>query len=80
MLLGAPFTRGPPDFVYPVYPHEKPLGGSRLEKLEEMQRSTVRQKDASETEGEGIQNSDQASNDMGQKRGLQRRDKKNGLR
>ena len=36
--------------------------GSRLEKLEEMQRSTVRQKDASETEGEGIQNSDQASN------------------
>ena len=29
---------------------------------EEMQRSTVRQKDASETEGEGIQNSDQASN------------------
>ena len=37
-------------------------GGSRLEKLEEMQRSTVRQKDASETEGEGIQNSDQASN------------------
>ena len=43
--------------------------------------STVRQKDASETEGECIQNSDQASNDiMGQKRGLQRRDKKNGLR
>ena len=37
-------------------------GGSRLEKLEEMQRSTVRQKDASETEGESIQNSDQASN------------------
>ena len=36
-------------------------GGSRLDKLEEMQRSTVRQKDASETEGEGIQNSDQAS-------------------
>ena len=33
-------------------------GGSRLEKLEEMQWSTVRQKDASETEGEGIQNSD----------------------
>ena len=31
-------------------------------KLEEMQRSTLRQKDASETEGEGIQNSDQASN------------------
>ena len=37
-------------------------GGSRLEKLEEMQRSTVRQKDASETEGEGVQYSDQASN------------------
>ena len=36
--------------------------GSRLEKLEELQRSTVRQKDASETEGESIQNSDQASN------------------
>ena len=36
-------------------------GGSRLEKLEEMQRSTVRQKDASETEGEGIQNSDQVA-------------------
>ena len=40
-------------------------GGSRLEKLEEMQRSTVRQKDASEnaseTEGQGIQNSDQAA-------------------
>ena len=59
---------------------------SRLEKLEEMQRSrpTVRQKDASETEEEGIQNSDQASNArpayMGQKRVLQRRDKKNGLR
>ena len=33
-----------------------------LEKLEEMQRSTVRQKDASATEGESIQNSDQASN------------------
>ena len=30
--------------------------------MEEMQRSTVRQKDASETEGESIQNSDQASN------------------
>ena len=29
---------------------------------EEMQRSTVRQKDASENEGEGIENSDQASN------------------
>ena len=28
----------------------------------QMQRSTVRQKDASETEGESIQNSDQASN------------------
>ena len=37
-------------------------GGSRLEKLEEIQRSTVRQKDASETEWECIQNSDQASN------------------
>ena len=36
-------------------------GWSRLGKLEEMQRSIVRQKDASETEGEGIQNSDQAS-------------------
>ena len=35
---------------------------SRLDKLEEMQRSTVRQKDASETEGGSIQNSDQASN------------------
>ena len=34
----------------------------KLDKLEEMQRSTVRQKDVSETEGEGIQNSDQASN------------------
>ena len=33
-----------------------------FQKLEEMQRSTVRQKDASETEGESIQNSDQASN------------------
>ena len=33
-----------------------------MEKLEEMQRSTVRQKDASVTEVEGIQNSDQASN------------------
>ena len=22
---GAPFTRGPLDFVYPVYPHETPL-------------------------------------------------------
>ena len=32
---------------------EMKAGGSRLEKLEEMQRSTVRQKDASETEGEG---------------------------
>ena len=53
----------------------------QVEKLEEMQWSTVRQKDASETEGEGIQNSDQASNaNTGQKRGLQRRDKKNGLR
>ncbi len=30
--------------------------------MEEMQRSTVQQKDARETEGEGIQNSDQASN------------------
>ena len=36
-------------------------GRSRLEKLEEMQWSIVRQKDASETEGEGLQNSDQAS-------------------
>ena len=36
--------------------------GSRLDKLEKMQRSSVRQKDASETEGESIQNSDQASN------------------
>ena len=35
---------------------------SRLEKLEETQRSTVRQKDDSETEGEGIQHSDEASN------------------
>ena len=33
------------------------VGGSRLEKLEEM-----RQKDDSETEGEGLQNSDQAGN------------------
>ena len=39
-------------------------GGSRMEKLEEMQRSTVRQKNASEAEGKGLQNSDQASNAM----------------
>ena len=39
-------------------------GGSRLDKLEEMQWTTVRQKDASETEGEGLQNSNQASNAM----------------
>ena len=32
--------------------------GTRLEKLEEMQRNTVRPKDASKTEVEGIQNSD----------------------
>ena len=39
-------------------------GVSRLEKLEEMQwsRPTVRKKDASETEGEGLQNSGNASN------------------
>ena len=35
---------------------------SGLKKFEEMQLSTVREKDASETEGEGLQNSDQASN------------------
>ena len=37
-------------------------GGGRLNKFEEMQWSTVRRKDASETEGEGLPNSDQASN------------------
>ena len=37
-------------------------GGSRLETSEEMQWCTVRQKDARDTEGEGLQNSDQASN------------------
>ena len=43
-----------------------------------MQRSTVRQKDACETKREGIQNSDQASSYMGQKRWPQQSDKKNG--
>ena len=37
-------------------------GGSRLEKLEDIQWSTVRQKDASETEREGLQNSNQTRN------------------
>ena len=39
-------------------------GCGRLEKLEEMQWSTVRQNDVSETEGEGLQNSDHASNSI----------------
>ena len=39
---------------------------------------TGRQKDASETEEDGLQNSDKTS--MGQIHGLQRSDKKNGLR
>ena len=36
--------------------------GSDWRNWREMQRSTVRQKDASEIEGKSIQNSDQASN------------------
>ena len=41
-------------------------GGSRLGKLEEMLRGTVGQEDVSKAEGRVyIQNSDQASNDMG---------------
>ena len=55
-------------------------GGLRLDKLEEIQWSTLRQKDASETEWESLHNSDQASNHIGQKRGLQRRNKKSELR
>ena len=55
-------------------------GGSRLEKLEEMQRSTVRQKDTSETEGKVYKTVFRPAMLYGQKRGLQRRDTKNGLR
>ena len=36
---------------------------SRLAKLEEMQPYTVRQNDATEGESEGLQNSEQVSND-----------------
>ena len=46
--------------IYTIILHK--ACGTGLERLEEMRRSTVRQKDASETEGESIQNSDQASN------------------
>ena len=51
-----------------------------MEKLKEMQQSTVRQKDASETEGEGLQNIDQARNAVcGRNVGSNKETRKNGL-
>ena len=44
-----------------VWKQRSQSGWDKAEEIEEMQRSTVRQKDASETEEEGLQNSDQAS-------------------
>ena len=38
-----------------------------MEKLEEMQRRAVRQKDASETEGEGLQNGNIGYNEVTRK-------------